>query len=145
MFLPFFENLRHHGVPATLREFLVFLDGIMANIVTYDADGFYYLARLTLVKDERHLDKFDRAFAASLSGLDEISAQDVLNAVDIPDEWLRKMAEKHLSPEERAQIEALGGFDALMDTLKKRLEEQNGRHQGGNKWIGTAGTSPFGA
>ena len=145
MFLPFFESLRHHGVPATLREFLVFLDGIMANIVTYDADGFYYLARLTLVKDERHLDKFDRAFAASFSGLDEISAQDVLNAVDIPDEWLRKMAEKHLSPEERAQIEALGGFDALMDTLKKRLEEQNGRHQGGNKWIGTAGTSPFGA
>ena len=145
MFLPFFENLRRHGVPATLREFLAFLDGMAAGIATYDADGFYYLARLTLVKDERHLDKFDRAFAASFSGLDEISAQDVLNAVDIPDEWLRKMAEKHLSPEEHAQIEALGGFEALMDTLKKRLEEQKGRHQGGSKWIGTAGTSPFGA
>ncbi|WP_438959933.1 vWA domain-containing protein [Nereida sp.] len=145
MFLPFFENLRRHGVPATLREFLAFLDGMAAGLATYDADGFYYLARLTLVKDERHLDKFDRAFAASFSGLDEISAQDVLNAVDIPDEWLRKMAEKHLSPEERAQIEALGGFEALMDTLKKRLEEQKGRHQGGSKWIGTAGISPFGA
>ena len=145
MFLPFFENLRRHGVPATLREFLAFLDGMAAGLATYDADGFYYLARLILVKDERHLDKFDRAFAASFSGLDEISAQDVLNAVDIPDEWLRKMAEKHLSPEERAQIDALGGFDALMDTLKKRLEEQKGRHQGGSKWIGTAGTSPFGA
>lgn len=145
MFLPFFENLRRHGVPATLREFLAFLDGMAARLATYDADGFYYLARLTLVKDERHLDKFDRAFAASFSGLDEISAQDVLNAVDIPDEWLRKMAEKHLSPEERAEIDALGGFEALMDTLKKRLEEQKGRHQGGSKWIGTAGTSPFGA
>ena len=145
MFLPFFENLRRHGVPATLREFLAFLDGMAAGLATYDADGFYYLARLTLVKDERHLDKFDRAFAASFSGLDEISAQDVLNAVDIPDEWLRKMAEKHLSPEERAEIDALGGFEALMDTLKKRLEEQKGRHQGGSKWIGTAGTSPFGA
>ena len=145
MFLPFFENLRRHGVPATLREFLAFLDGMAAGLATYDADGFYYLARLTLVKDERHLDNFDRAFAASFSGLDEISAQDVLNAVDIPDEWLRKMAEKHLSPEERAEIDALGGFEALMDTLKKRLEEQKGRHQGGSKWIGTAGTSPFGA
>jgi uncharacterized protein with von Willebrand factor type A (vWA) domain len=130
MFLPFFENLRRHGVPATLREFLAFLDGMAAGLATYDADGFYYLARLTLVKDERHLDKFDRAFAASFSGLDEISAQDVLNAVDIPDEWLRKMAEKHLSPEERAEIEALGGFEALMDTLKKRLENKKAATKG---------------
>jgi len=98
-----------------------------------------------MVKDERNIDKFDRAFAATFEGLEAISEQAVLNAVDIPEEWLRKMAEKHLSEEERAEIEALGGFDKLMDTLKERLKEQESRHQGGNKWIGTAGTSPFGA
>ncbi|MBR9842770.1 MAG: VWA domain-containing protein, partial [Rhodobacteraceae bacterium] len=92
-----------------------------------------------------NLDKFDRAFAATFSGLEGISMQDMVNAVDIPEEWLRKMAEKHLSPEEMAEIEALGGFDKLMETLKERLKEQEGRHQGGNKWVGTAGTSPFGA
>jgi len=116
-----------------------------AGLVTYDIEGFYYLARTSMVKDERNLDKFDRAFAATFKGLEEISTQEMLNAVDLPEDWLRKMAEKHLSAEEMAEIEALGGFDTLMETLKKRLEEQKGRHQGGNKWIGTAGTSPFGA
>jgi len=145
MFLPFFENLREARVPVSLREFLGFLEGLKVGLATYDVESFYYLARTIMVKDERNIDKFDRAFAATFDGLGEISAQDVLDAVDIPEEWLRKMAEKHLSAEEMAEIEALGGFDKLMETLQERLKEQEGRHQGGNKWIGTAGTSPFGA
>ncbi|MFK7869517.1 MAG: VWA domain-containing protein [Roseobacter sp.] len=145
MFLPFFEQLRAHKVPVSLREFLSFLEGLQAGLVTYDPEAFYYLARLSLVKDERNIDKFDRAFSAAFSGLEAITADQVLEAVDLPREWLEKMAEKHLSAEERAEIEALGGFDKLMETLKERLKEQQGRHQGGNKWIGTAGTSPFGA
>ncbi|MFP4326793.1 MAG: vWA domain-containing protein [Paracoccaceae bacterium] len=145
MFLPFFENLRKGGVPVTLREYLTFLEAMRANLVTYDVEGFYYLSRAAMVKDERNLDRFDRAFAASFKGLEEIRLEDVLEAVDLPGDWLRKMAEKHLSDEEKAEIEALGGFDKLMETLKQRLKEQQGRHQGGNKWIGTAGTSPFGA
>ncbi|WP_372885230.1 VWA domain-containing protein [Shimia sp.] len=145
MFLPFFENLRSGGVPVSLREYLSFLEGVKAGLVTYDVDAFYYLARAVMVKDERNLDKFDRAFAATFSGLETLALQDMLEAVDIPEEWLRKMAEKHLSAEEMAEIESLGGFDKLMETLKERLKEQEGRHQGGSKWIGTAGTSPFGA
>ena len=145
MFLPFFDNLRQARVPVSLREYLAFLEGVSAGLVTYDLEGFYYLARSAMVKDERNLDKFDRAFAASFEGLSEISMDSVLEAVDIPAEWLEKLAEKHLSPEEKAEIEALGGFDKLMETLKERLKEQQGRHQGGSKWIGTAGTSPFGA
>ncbi|MCM2562404.1 VWA domain-containing protein [Lutimaribacter sp. EGI FJ00015] len=145
MFLPFFENLRKSGIPVTLREYLAFLEAMKSGLVTYDVEGFYYLARTAMVKDERNLDKFDRAFAATFKGLEDIKLGDVLNAVDIPADWLEKLAEKHLSAEEKAEIEALGGFDKLMETLKERLKEQQGRHQGGNKWIGTAGTSPFGA
>lgn len=145
MFLPFFLALRDEGVPVSLREYLAFLEGVKAGLVTYDPEGFYYLGRVSMVKDERHLDRYDRAFSKSFSGLDAISDTEVLQAIDLPAEWLAKLAEKHLSPEERAQIEALGGFDKLMETLKQRLAEQKGRHQGGNKWIGTAGTSPFGA
>ncbi|WP_151717636.1 vWA domain-containing protein [Gemmobacter serpentinus] len=145
MFLPFFETLRRNGIPVSLREYLGFLEGLAAGLVTYDAEGFYYLARTVMVKDERHLDRFDRAFAECFQGLERISDADVLEAMDLPGDWLARLAEKHLTPEEKAQIEALGGFDALMETLKQRLEEQKGRHQGGNKWIGTAGTSPFGA
>ncbi len=145
MFLPFFENLRKAGVPVSLREYLGFLDGVSAGLVTYDIDGFYYLARTAMVKDERNLDKFDRAFAATFEGLAEITLEQVLEAVELPADWLRRQAEKFLTPEEMAEIEALGGFEKLMETLKKRLEEQKGRHQGGSKWIGTAGTSPFGA
>lgn len=145
MFLPFFDNLRASGIPVSLREFLGFLEGMKAGLVTYDIEGFYYLARISMVKDERHLDKFDRAFSHTFKGLEDISLEDVMEAVDIPADWLEKMAEKHLSAEEKAEIEALGGFDKLMETLKERLKEQEGRHQGGSKWVGTAGTSPFGA
>ncbi len=145
MFLPFFDNLRGQGIPVSLREFLSFLEGMKAGLATYDIEAFYFLARTIMVKDERHLDKFDRAFAATFEGLEAIPDEAVLNAVDIPAEWLEKLAEKHLTEAEKAEIEAMGGFDKLMDTLKKRLEEQKGRHQGGSKWVGTAGTSPFGA
>ncbi|CUJ88736.1 VWA domain containing CoxE-like protein [Ruegeria denitrificans] len=145
MFVPFFENLRKSGIPVSLREYLTFLEGMKKGQATYDVEAFYYLARVSMVKDERNIDKFDRAFAASFEGLDQISFEQVLEAVDIPADWLAKMAEKHLSDEEKAEIEALGGFDKLMETLRERLKDQKDRHQGGNKWIGTAGTSPFGA
>lgn len=145
MFLPFFENLRKTGIPVSLREYLTFLEGMRAGLATYDIEAFYYLARTAMVKDERHLDKFDRAFSTSFKGLEQITVDQVIEAVDIPEDWLRKMAEKHMSPEEMAEIDALGGFDKLMETLQERLKDQEGRHQGGNKWIGTAGTSPFGA
>jgi uncharacterized protein with von Willebrand factor type A (vWA) domain len=145
MFLPFFQSLRAAGVPVSLREYLAFLEGMGASLVTYDIDGFYYLARTIMVKDERHLDRFDRAFASAFKGLEVISLDQVLAAIDLPRDWLEKLIEKTLTPEEKAEIAALGGFEALMDTLRKRLEEQKGRHQGGSKWIGTGGTSPFGA
>lgn len=145
MFLPFFEQLRAHKVPVSMREFLAFLDGMAAGLSTYDTESFYYLARVSMVKDERNIDKFDQAFAATFSGLESISAEEVLEAVEIPREWLEKMSEKHLSEEEKAEIEAAGGFEKLMEMLKKRLNEQEKRHQGGSKWIGTGGTSPFGA
>ena len=145
MFLRFFETLRTSGVPVTLREFLTFMEGLGAGLCTYDVEGFYFFARTAMVKDERHLDRFDRAFAAAFEGLETLRLEDVIEAMDLPREWLEKLAEKHLSPEEMAEIEALGGFDKLMETLKERLKEQQGRHQGGSKWIGTAGTSPFGA
>ncbi|WP_430463825.1 vWA domain-containing protein [Tabrizicola sp.] len=145
MFLPFFLALRDEGVPVSLREYLAFLEGLQAGLVTYDPEGFYVLGRTAMVKDERHLDRYDRAFAKAFKGLDSISDTEVLEAMDLPGDWLAKLAEKHLTAEEKAQIAALGGFDKLMETLKQRLAEQQGRHQGGNKWIGTAGTSPFGA
>ena len=145
MFLPFFETLRKNGVPVSLREFLTFLEGMSKGLATYDVEAFYYLARVSMVKDERNIDKFDRAFAEAFKGLEQIGFEDVLEAVDLPADWLKKMAEKHLSEEEKARIESLGGFEKLMETLRERLKEQQGRHQGGNKWVGTAGTSPFGA
>ncbi|MBB5516343.1 hypothetical protein FHS89_002374 [Rubricella aquisinus] len=145
MFLTLFDNMRRAKLPVSLREYLSLLEAMSRGVVQYDVEGFYYLARTALVKDERHLDKFDQVFAHTFKGLDAISTGDMLEAMGLPEDWLRKMAEKHLSPEDMAEIEALGGFDKLMETLKQRLEEQKGRHQGGSKWIGTAGTSPFGA
>jgi len=145
VFLPFFQTLRDHGVPVSLREYLGFLEGVAAGLVTYDVEGFYHLARAAMVKDERHLDRFDQAFSAAFKGLDEIDLGQMVERLDLPRDWLEKLAEKHLTPEERAQVNAMGGFDKLMETLKQRLAEQEKRHQGGSKWIGTAGTSPFGA
>lgn len=145
MFLPFFENLRKSKIPVSLREYLTFLEAMEADLATYDVEAFYYLARSAMVKDERNIDKFDRAFATTFKGLERVSLNEVMEAVEIPSDWLAKMAEKYLSQEERDEIKALGGFEKLMETLKKRLKEQEKRHQGGSKWIGTAGTSPFGA
>ena len=145
MFLPFFDNLRNAGIPVSLREFLAFLEGMKKGLATYDIEAFYFLARTIMVKDERHLDKFDRAFAATFSGLDAIPPQAVMDAVDIPQDWLHKMAEKHLTDAQKAEIDSMGGFEKLMETLRERLAEQKGRHQGGSKWMGTAGTSPYGA
>jgi uncharacterized protein with von Willebrand factor type A (vWA) domain len=145
MFTPCFETFRSHGVPVSLREYLSFLEALKRGLSTYDVDHFYLLARTIMVKDERHLDRFDQAFSHAFRGLEAIGVDDVLEAVDLPRDWLEKMAEKHLSAEEKAAIEALGGFDKLMETLRERLKEQQARHQGGSKWIGTAGTSPFGA
>ena len=104
MFLPFFDQLRKHGVPVSMREFLAFLEGMSAGLATYDVEAFYYLARIAMVKDERNLDRFDQAFAKSFEGLESIAMDDVLEAIELPQEWLEKMAEKFLSPEEMAQI-----------------------------------------
>ncbi|SLN14000.1 vWA domain-containing protein [Roseisalinus antarcticus] len=145
MLLPFFDALRSHKVPVSVREFLTFLEALRRDLVTYDVDGFYYLARSAMVKDERHIDRFDRAFASAFGGLAQITPAQVLAALDLPPDWLAKQAEKHLTPSEMAEVRALGGFETLMETLRQRLAEQEGRHQGGSKWVGTAGTSPFGA
>ena len=145
MFIQFFENLRKSGVPVSLREYLTFLEALSKNLATYEIENFYILGRTIMVKDERHLDRFDRAFSLTFNGLEEISLQDIINIKELPQDWLMKLAEKHLSKQEMEEINSLGGFEKLMETLKKRLEEQKSRHQGGNKWIGTAGTSPFGA
>jgi len=142
MFYPLLDGLRRAGLPVSITEYLMLMGAMRANVADYDVDAFYYLARATLVKDERHLDRFDRVFAEVFKGLERDPG---VLPQDIPEEWLRKIAEKTLTPEEMAAIEAMGGFDKLMETLRQRLEEQKERHQGGNKWIGTGGTSPFGA
>ncbi|GMG83366.1 VWA domain-containing protein [Paralimibaculum aggregatum] len=147
MFLKLFFGLRSAGVPVSLREYLTLHEAMQAELVAYDIEGFYHLSRAALVKDERFFDRFDRVFAEAFKGLEAVSgnAEDGVATVDLPEEWLRRLAEKHLSEEEKALVESLGGWDKLMETLRQRLEEQQGRHQGGSKWIGTAGTSPFGA
>lgn len=145
MFTRFFARLRDAKIPVSLREFLTFLEALNADLVLYDSEGFYYLARSALVKDERHIDRFDRVFAEAFGGLEQLSVSNILDAIDIPKEWVRKLAERHLSAQEREKVEGLGGFDKLMEALKKRLSEQKGRHEGGSKWVGTGGTSPFGA
>jgi uncharacterized protein with von Willebrand factor type A (vWA) domain len=146
MFATFILALRQAGLPSSITEYLTLIGAMKAGVADYSIDDFYYLSRATLVKDERHLDRFDRVFGEVFKGLEAPegnSAVDMVRA--LPEEWLRKLAEKLLTDEEKAKIKALGGFDELMETLRQRLAEQHGRHQGGSKWIGTAGTSPFGA
>jgi uncharacterized protein with von Willebrand factor type A (vWA) domain len=142
MFVHFFHELKNAKIPVSLREYLSLLEALEAGVIDRKVEDFYYLARTALVKDERNLDKFDQVFSHVFKGLDLTNESE---AADIPEEWLRKLTEKFLTDEEKKQIEALGGWEKIMETLKKRLEEQKERHQGGNKWIGTAGTSPFGA
>jgi uncharacterized protein with von Willebrand factor type A (vWA) domain len=142
MFTSFVTQLRTAGLPVSVTEYLTLLGAMKANVADYSVDDFYYLSRATLVKDERHLDRFDRVFAEVFKG---VGRPEGTAAQEIPEEWLRLVSEKLLTKEEMAEIEALGGFEKLMETLRQRLEEQKERHQGGNKWIGTGGTSPFGA
>jgi uncharacterized protein with von Willebrand factor type A (vWA) domain len=137
----FFITLKDHKIPVSIKEWLTLLEAMQKKVISPSIDEFYYLSRATLVKDEQNFDKFDRAFGTYFKGIESIAGIEF----DVPLEWLRKQAELNLSAEEKAMVEALGGWDKLMEALKARLEEQKGRHQGGNKWIGTAGTSPFGA
>jgi uncharacterized protein with von Willebrand factor type A (vWA) domain len=141
MLIEFFLKLKAGGVPVSIKEFLVLNEALAKRVAFGSMEEFYYLARAALVKDEKYYDRYDRVFAAYFKGIIETDGLEIL----IPEEWLKRLAEKNLSDEEKKLIEALGGWDKLMETLKKRLEEQKGRHQGGSKWIGTAGTSPFGA
>ena len=142
MFLNFFAELRKARVPVTPREYLDLLRALDLDVPDRTIEDFYRLSRAVLVKDERHLDAFDLVFASAFKGV--LTLSDAVATTDIPEEWLRRLVEKYLSPQERAEIEKLG-FDKLMETLRQRLAEQKGRHQGGSKWIGTGGTSPFGA
>ena len=141
MLIDFFFTLKEFSVPVSIKEFLILIEALKKHVAYCSVDDFYFLSRTCMVKDEKHFDKFDRAFGKYFKGviaIDGVVAQ-------IPEEWLRRMADKYLSEEDKKLIESLGGWDKLMETLRKRLEEQKGRHQGGAKWIGTAGTSPFGA
>ncbi len=142
MLLEFFDDLRKAKVPVTPREYLNLIDGLSRGLAEGSVETFYALARVCLIKDERHLDAFDRMFAQRFKGLDAVAA--ALDPADIPEDWLKSLGEKYLSAEERAALEALG-WDKLMETLRDRLREQTERHAGGSKWIGTGGTSPFGA
>ncbi|MGY8936583.1 MAG: vWA domain-containing protein [Alphaproteobacteria bacterium] len=142
MFTELFFELRRIGVPVSLNEYLTLMEVMERGIPEYSVDNFYYVSRATLVKDERHLDRFDQVFSHVFKGLEAPEGQIIQ---DIPEDWLKKLTEKYLTEEEKAKIEALGGWEELMETLKKRMAEQEKRHQGGSKWIGTAGTSPFGA
>ena len=138
----FLLRLRAAGLPVSITEHLTLMAALKSGAARYSVEDFYFLSRSALVKDERHYDRFDRVFGACFKDLDPGEG---VEAHDLPEEWLRKLAEKLLTPEEMAEVKALGGFEALMDALRQRLAEQNERHQGGSKWIGTAGTSPFGA
>ena len=142
MLVRFFFDLRTAGVPVSLTEFLSLLQALEARVATCSAEEFYWLARLALVKDERHFDRFDRVFAQHFEGAERLFERII---AEVPADWLKQLAERVLSEEERRKIEALGSWDKLLETLRQRLAEQKERHEGGSKWIGTGGTSPFGS
>ncbi|WP_226635517.1 vWA domain-containing protein [Novosphingobium profundi] len=141
MFLNFIDELRAAGIPASLKEHLVLLEALEREVIEQTPEAFYYLSRATFVKDEGLIDRFDQVFQKVFKGVLTNTGQ---QPVDIPEEWLKRLAERYFSPEEMERVQSLGDWDEIMDTLKKRLEEQKERHQGGSKWIGTGGTSPFG-
>ena len=143
LFQNLFRELKRVQVPVSLPEYLDLMAAMDKGLAKYSVEEFYFLSRALLVKDERHLDRFDRVFSHVFKGLERVSADD--EEVTIPEEWLKRLAELHLTEEEMARVEAMGGWEKLMETLRERLAEQEGRHEGGSKWIGTAGTSPFGA
>src|SRR5437868_3506334 len=137
MFLNFFHELRTAKIPVTLKEYLALMEALDKRVIDMKVDEFYYLSRTALVKDERNLDKFDRVFAHAFKGLETLDPAEIAR---LPEHWLRALTEKFLTEEEKKLIESLGGWEKLMETLNKRLEEQEGRHEGGSKMIGTAGT-----
>ena len=141
MFFNFLDELRSAGIPASLKEHLALLEALDADVIEQSPEEFYYLSRAILVKDEAQLDRFDQVFNKVFKG---ILSEYGTNSAEIPEDWLKAVAEKFLTPEEMEKIKSLGTWDEIMETLKKRLEEQQKRHEGGNKWIGTGGTSPFG-
>jgi uncharacterized protein with von Willebrand factor type A (vWA) domain len=141
MFFSFLDELRAAGIPAGMKEHLLLLEALDRDVIERRPEEFYYLARATFVKDEASLDRFDQVFARVFKG---IEAGTGTEAVELPEEWLKAIAEKFLTPEEMKKIKALGSWEEIMESLKQRLEEQKGRHQGGSKWIGTGGTSPYG-
>ncbi|MFZ5562377.1 MAG: vWA domain-containing protein [Pseudomonadota bacterium] len=143
MLINFFFTLREHRVPTTIRELMDLMQALQQGLVYASVDDFYLLARTILVKDERHFDKFDKAFAQYFEGIDSLAPELLSKA--IPEDWLRKAIEKHLSPEELAQLQKMGSLEKLLEEFRKRLEEQHKRHQGGNRMVGTGGTSPYGA
>jgi len=143
MLLPFFTALRDAKVPVSMKEWLHLMEAMDRDVAGRKVDDFYHLSRAVLVKDEKHYDRFDQVFGKVFAGIESVGAGEE-PSLDVPEDWLKLLNEKYLTDEEKAQIEALGGFDKLMETLKQRLEEQQGRHEGGNKWVGTGGTSPFG-
>ena len=145
MYTKFFLELKKFGVPVSIQEFLTFLNCLQTNLTEFEIEKFYFLAKTSLVKHEKYFDTFDQIFSSNFNGLEKIDLEKFLDKMDLPSEWLEKLAEKFLSKEEMKQIKSLGNCEKLMKKQKKRLEEQKKRHQGGNKWIGTAGTSPFGA
>jgi uncharacterized protein len=140
MLIDFFYTLRAAKLPVSVKEYLTLLEALKANVIEPSLDEFYYLSRMTLVKDEQYFDKFDQAFGEYFKGIEHTATL----ALDLPDDWLAKKMQRDLTPEEKAQIEALGGLDKLLERLKEVFDEQKGRHEGGSKWIGTGGTSPFG-
>ena len=143
MFINFFFELRAAKIPVSLREYLTLLEAMDRGIADYKLDDFYYLSRSCLVKDETNIDKFDRVFGHVFKGLE--STDDAIDVQDLPEAWLKKLVERYFTEEEKKEVEALGGWEKLMEMLQERLNEQQQRHQGGSKWIGTSGTSPFGA
>ena len=142
MFVNFFHALKQANIPVSLREYLSLMEALDADVIDRRVEEFYYLSRTSLVKDERNLDKFDQVFGHVFKGIESLGEGDI---AEIPEDWLRSLTEKYLTEEEKKEIEALGGWEKIMEELQKRLEEQQERHEGGSKWIGTAGTSPFGA
>ena len=145
MFLDFFFKLKNAKIPVTLNEFFTFLESIKLDFVEFDINKFYYLARASLVKDEKLIDRFDIIFSQYFKGIENLKLDDILDKVNVPKEWLQKMLDRHFTKKEMEEIKSLGGFEELMKTLEQRLREQEKRHQGGNKWVGTSGKSPFGA
>ena len=143
MLLPFFTALRDAKVPVSMKEWLHLMEAMDKDVAGRKVDDFYHLSRAVLVKDEKHYDRFDQVFGKVFAGIESVGAGEE-PSLDVREDWLKLLNEKFLTDEEKAEIEALGGFDKLMETLKQRLEEQKGRHEGGNKWVGTGGTSPFG-